>query len=175
MQPTYHIETARLILREFTHADAPYMLRQLNEPSFIENIADRGVRTLAQAERYLENGPLASYQLNGFGFWAVVEKSSGEIIGMCGLVKRPSLDYVDLGYAFLPGYTGQGYAFEAGQACTLAAQRDFALPRLLAIVNPGNMASRRLLEKLAFAFARMQTVHDDEPALCVYQRELLAL
>jgi RimJ/RimL family protein N-acetyltransferase len=149
------------------------MLRQLNEPSFIENIADRGVRTLTQAEHYLENGAIASYRSTGFGFWAVIEKSSGETIGMCGLVKRPSLDYADLGYAFLPEYTGQGYAFEAGQACTLAAHRDFALPRLLAIVNPGNVASRRLLEKLGFAFARMQTVHVDEPALCVYQRELL--
>jgi [ribosomal protein S5]-alanine N-acetyltransferase len=173
MRTAFHIETARLILREFTRADAPYMLRQLNEPSFIENIADRGVRTLAQAERYLENGPLASYPLNGFGFWAVVEKSSNETIGMCGLVKRPNLDYADLGYAFLPEFTGQGYAFEAGQACLKAARDDFNLPRLLAIVNPGNMASRRLLEKLDFAFARMQTVHNDEPALCVYQRELL--
>ena len=172
MQPTFHIETARLTMREFTRADAAYMLRQLNEPSFIENIADRGVRTLAQAERYLENGPIASYQLNGFGFWAVVEKNAGCVIGMCGLVKRPNLAYADLGYAFLPEFTGQGYALEAGCACTLAAHRDFALPRLLAIVNPSNTASRRLLEKLGFAFDRVQAVYDNEPELCVYRLEL---
>ena len=56
----FTLETPRLQLREFSTADAPYMLRQLNEPSFIENIADRGVRDLAQAAAYLENGPIAS-------------------------------------------------------------------------------------------------------------------
>ncbi len=172
MNNAYRIETARLILREFTHTDAPYMLRQLNEPSFIENIADRGVRTLVQAEAYLQNGSIASYRQNGFGFWAVIEKASDCVIGMCGLVKRPNLPYADLGYAFLPEFTGQGYALEAGRACTLAAHRDFALPRLLAIVNPGNTASRRLLEKLGFALDRMHAVYDNEPELCVYQLEL---
>ena len=76
----FTLETERLQLREFTLADAPYMLRQLNEPSFIENIADRGVRTLEQAEAYLQKGAIASYQQTGFGFWAVIEKTTGQII-----------------------------------------------------------------------------------------------
>jgi RimJ/RimL family protein N-acetyltransferase len=170
----FSIETARLRLREFTVADAPYMLRQLNEPSFIENIADRGVRTVEQAEAYLQNGAMASYQCTGFGFWAVIDKVSGQLIGMCGLVKRPILDDPDLGYAFLPDYFGKGYAFEAGSACIAAASCDFALPRLLAIVNPENTPSRRLLEKLGFGLDRMQAVYDNEPALCVYRLELQA-
>jgi RimJ/RimL family protein N-acetyltransferase len=165
----YSLETARLTLREFTPDDSGYMLRQLNEPSFIENIADRGVRTLTQAEHYLENGAIASYRSTGFGFWAVIEKSSGETIGMCGLVKRPSLDYADLGYAFLPEYTGHGYAFEAGSACVEAARHDFNLPRLLAIVNPHNHASRRLLEKLGFQLQDTRVINPGESALCIYQ------
>jgi RimJ/RimL family protein N-acetyltransferase len=175
MKPGFRIETARLVLREFTRADAPYMLRQLNESSFIENIADRGVRSLEQAAAYLENGAIASYRSTGFGFWAVVEKSGGGTIGMCGLVKRPNLDHADLGYAFLPEFTGHGYAFEAGAACVEAARRDFALAQLLAIVNPENAASRRLLEKLGFQLQAIRAVHAGEPALCVYHRELLAL
>ncbi len=168
----FTLETERLQLREFTNADAPYMLRQLNEPSFIENIADRGVRNLEQATAYLENGPITSYRLSGFGFWAVLEKSSGIVIGMCGLVKRDTLLDADLGYAFLPEYFGKGMAFEAAQACVSAAKRDFALPRLLAIVNPENVPSRRLLEKLGFVFAGMRPVYAGEPELCLYCLEL---
>jgi RimJ/RimL family protein N-acetyltransferase len=165
----FTVETPRLLLREFTSADAPYMLRQLNEPSFIENIADRGVRTLQQAEAYLLNGAIASYNNNGFGFWAVIEKSSGQIIGMSGLVKRDILPDPDLGYAFLPEFFGQGLAFEATRACVTAAKRDFALPRLLAIVNPGNQPSRRVLDKLGFDFIGMRSVYAGEPDLCLYR------
>lgn len=168
----FAVETERLLLREFTLADAPYMLRQLNEPSFIENIADRGVRSLQQAQAYLQNGALASYQSTGFGFWAVLEKSSGQIIGMSGLVKRDILPEADLGYAFLPEYFGKGLAFEATRACITAAGRDFTMPRLLAIVNPGNAPSRRLLEKLGFAFTGMRPVYAGEPELCLYSLDL---
>lgn len=164
----YIIETERLQLRQFTLADAPYMLRQLNEPSFIENIADRGVRTLQQAEVYLQNGALASYENSGFGFWAVIEKTSSQIIGMCGLIKRDNLEHVDLGYSFLPEYFGQGYAFEATQACLQIAKEKFQLQKLLAIVNTENVASRKLLEKLGFHYMHMKAMYDNEPELCLY-------
>lgn len=168
----FALETARLRLREFGVDDAPYMLRQLNEPSFIENIADRGVRDLQQATAYLENGPITSYRKHGFGFWAVLEKNSGTVIGLCGLVKRDNLPEPDLGYAFLPEYTGQGFAYEACRASLAAASRDFALTGLLAIVNSGNTPSRRLLEKLGFGHQRMFAMHPDEPELCVYRADL---
>lgn len=165
----FAVETERLRLRRFTPADASFMLRQLNEPSFIANIADRGVRNLEQATAYLENGPISSYRLNGFGFWAVLEKNSGTVIGMCGLVKRDNLPDPDLGYAFLPEYFGKGMAFEATQACLLSARQDYALPRLLAIVNPGNQPSRRLLDRLAFIYDGMHPVYAGEPELCLYR------
>ncbi len=171
----FTLETERLTLREFTLDDAAYMLRQLNEPSFIENIADRGVRTLEQAETYLENGPMRSYRSFGFGFWAVVEKCSGNTIGMCGLVKRESLAEADIGYAFVPEYFGQGFAFEACMACLSAAANTFQLPSLMAIVNPENTRSRHLLEKLGFKWQCMQTVTPGEAELCLYQRELSGL
>ncbi len=164
----FTVETERLLLREFTLADAPYMLRQLNEPSFIKNIADRGVRNVQQAEAYLQNGAMASYKHCGFGFWAVIEKSSQQIIGMCGLVKRDNLPHPDLGYSFLPEYFGQGFAFEATHACLLAAKKQFQLQKLLAIVNVENAASRKLLEKLGFQYQRMIALYDNEPDLCLY-------
>jgi len=164
----FTLETERLQLREFTLNDAAYMLRQLNEPSFIKNIADRGVRTLQQAEAYLQNGAMASYQNSGFGFWAVIEKSSGQIIGMCGLVKRDNLPHPDLGYSFLPEYFGQGFAFEATHASLLAAKKQFQLQKLLAIVNVENTASRKLLEKLGLQFQRMIALYENDPDLCLY-------
>lgn len=164
----YFIETERLQLREFTLADAPYMLRQLNEPSFIENIADRGVRNVQQAEAYLQNGAMASYQNSGFGFWAVIEKTSEQIIGMCGLVKRDDLPHPDLGYSYLPEYFGNGYAFEAAQACLQAAKTDFHLQNILAIVNTENIPSKKLLEKLGYQFQDMIALYENEPDLCLY-------
>ncbi|MEY3069597.1 MAG: hypothetical protein RLZZ456_1296 [Pseudomonadota bacterium] len=164
----FTLETERLQLREFIPEDAGFALRQLNEPSFIENIADRGVRDLEQARAYLLNGPMAGYENNGYGLWAVVEKSSGQIIGMCGLIKRPNLDHADLGYAFLPEYFGKGFAFEACTASIAAASHDFGMPQLLAIVNPDNTPSRRLLEKLSFRLQEIRVMHADEPALCIY-------
>lgn len=165
----FALNTERLTLRRFTQEDAPFMLRLLNEPSFIANIADRGVRNLEQASAYLEHGPLTSYRLNGFGFWAVVENATGSVIGMSGLVKRDILPDADLGYAFLPEYLGKGLAFETAKACVASARDIFMLPRLLAIVNPGNLPSRRLLDKLGFAFTGIHPVYAGEPDLCIYR------
>jgi RimJ/RimL family protein N-acetyltransferase len=102
----------------------------------------------------------------------VTEIASGTIIGMCGLVRRDNLPDPDLGYAFLPEHFGKGFANEAAQACLLAAKNDFALPRLLAIVNPDNTSSRRLLDRLGFKFIEMSRVYTDQPELCLYQNEL---
>lgn len=158
------LESSRLRLRPFTPDDAPFILRLLNEPSFLQHIGDKGVRDLEGAKGYLTNGPLASYARHGHGLMAVVLKATGEPMGMCGLLKRDNLDHADLGYAFLPEYWSQGYALEAAKATLEAAPHG----RILAIVSPGNAASIRLLEKLGFAFARLEAMYPDEPEVAVY-------
>jgi [ribosomal protein S5]-alanine N-acetyltransferase len=144
-------QTERLLIRQFKMADAGFVLRLLNEPSFLEFIGDRAVRTLADAEQYLRAGPIASYLQNGHGLSAVVLKSSDELIGMCGVLKRDTLPEPDLGYAFLPEFTGAGYAFEAAKACMRHAKQVLQIPALLAIVQADNSASIKLLVKLGFA------------------------
>ena len=146
-------ESGRLIIRHFTLADAPFIVALLNDPAFIANIGDRGIRTLAEAEAYLQNGAIASYAQHGFGLNLVVQKSSGESIGMCGLIRRATLPAVDIGYAFLPAYTGRGYAREAARLIMQTARQRHGLDRLLAIVNPDNDRSIRLLQKLGFDYA----------------------
>ncbi|MFN7959184.1 MAG: GNAT family N-acetyltransferase [Holophagaceae bacterium] len=144
------ILTERLVLRPFVPGDAPFILRLLNEPSFIEHIADKGVRTLEQAADYLAQGPLASYAAHGHGLWMVQHRTTGNPMGMCGLIKRDTLPELDLGYAFVPEFWGLGYAREAAGACVAWGRDHLGLGGLLAIVSPGNMASIRLLEDLAF-------------------------
>ena len=152
------IETERLQLHAFaaeSGSDVAFMHRLLNEPSFIHNIGDRGVRSLEDARVYLLKGPIASYAANGFGLYRVQVKASGETAGTCGLVKRATLDDADLGYALLPEFCGMGYAVEAAAAVLAHGHGELGLPRILAITNPDNAASIRVLEKLDFRFQDM--------------------
>lgn len=110
------LTTDRLVLRQFSLSDTAFILELLNSPGWINFIGDRGIRTEKDAEEYLLNGPMKSYQKNGFGLAMIALKESGEGIGMCGLIKRESLADVDIGYALLPAYTGQGYAYEIAAA-----------------------------------------------------------
>lgn len=144
------LETERLRLRKISEDDAEFILRLLNEPSFIENIGDRQVRSLEDARRYIRDGPVASYEKFGFGLWMVVLKESGVSLGMCGLLKRDSLEHIDLGYAFLPEYWSQGFASEAARATLDYASHKLAAKSVLAITNPDNQGSIRVLEKLGF-------------------------
>jgi [ribosomal protein S5]-alanine N-acetyltransferase len=145
------LATERLRLRELEAADAPFILELVNEPAFIANVRDSGVRDLDQARGYIENGPRASYAAHGFGLWLVEAKGGGEPLGVCGLLRRDDLDDPDLGFALLERHWGRGYAREAA-AATLAYAKDvLAMARVLAITAPHNEASVRLLTGLGFA------------------------
>ena len=165
-------ESGRLLIRHFTLADLPFIVALLNDPAFIANIGDRGVRTLADAEAYLQNGPIASYTQHGFGLNLVIQKSSGKSIGMCGLIRRASLPDVDIGYAFLPAYTGQGYAREAARLIMQIARQRHDLDRLLAIVNPDNNRSIRLLQKLGFDFVRPTRLQPEAEPISLFEASL---
>jgi RimJ/RimL family protein N-acetyltransferase len=144
------INTARLQLRQLTLDDAAFALRLLNEPGFVQHIADKGVRDLDGARGYLRDGPMASYARHGFGLWRVGLAGEDTPIGMAGLLRRDYLDDVDIGYAFLSGYGGMGYAHEAASAVLEHARGVLEARRVLAIVSPDNAPSIRLLGKLGF-------------------------
>ena len=163
-----HLETERLVLRRLSRGDAPFLLELLNEPSFLRYIGDKGVRTEADARRYVETGPLASYERFGFGLLRVELKESGEPIGMCGLLKRDALPDVDVGFAFLSRFWSKGYAFESASAVLAHARDALGLRRVLAITSPDNVASIRLLGKLGFRFERMARVPEDGPEVRLF-------
>ena len=166
------IKTDRLILRQFDLSDADFILTLLTEPSFIQNIGDRNVRTRTDAEKYLENGPMTSYAKNGFGLLAVTLTETGETIGMCGLIKRDALEDVDIGYAFLPKFWSQGYAIEAAQGVMKFAKEVLGLKRIVAIVDPANAGSVRVLEKLGMTFEKMMKLSADDIDLKLFEINL---
>jgi ribosomal-protein-alanine N-acetyltransferase len=162
------VETPRLVLRRFNTGDAAFALRLLNERSFLENIGDRGVRTLEQAVRYLEDGPIASYARHGHGLNLVALRDSQQPIGMCGLLKREALPDVDIGYAFLPEFWSKGYARESVAAVLAIARTSMGLKRVAAIVSPGNAPSIRLLEEFGFALSGSTRLTPDAPEVPLY-------
>lgn len=156
------IETARLRLREFTPEDAAFVLRLLNEPSFLRYIGDRGVRSLDDAKRYIADGPVAGYARFGYGLMRVERKSDGATVGMCGVLKRDTLPDPDIGFSFLPEHWSQGYALESARAVMRHAREILGLGRIVAITTRDNEPSMRLLEKLGFRFERMIPMGDEE-------------
>ncbi len=154
------LETERLLLRRLTAHDAAFILELLNEPAFLENIGDRGARTLADARRYIAKGPVASYRKFGFGLYLVELKDSGAPIGICGLLKRESLDDEDIGFAFLRRYWSRGFARESAAAVMHYGWTALRLKRIVAITKPNNQASIALLEKLGLRFEKIIALPD---------------
>ncbi|MEZ4416927.1 MAG: GNAT family N-acetyltransferase [Gemmatimonadota bacterium] len=144
------LETERLRVARLTEDDAPFILALLNEPSFLENIGDKGVRSLDDAREYLRGGPLSSYEANGFGLYRVELRDEGIPIGICGLLRRPELEDVDVGFALFPAFWSRGYAYEAARAVLDHGRCDHGLDRIVAITSLGNEASARLLSRLGF-------------------------
>ena len=142
------LQTGRIALRRLTTDDASFIRELVNEPSWIRFIGDRGVRSEEDARAYLVRGPIAMYERHGFGLWMCEEKASGQPLGICGLIKRDTLEDVDIGFAFLPRFWGQGYAHEAAAAVLDYGREVLELDRIVAITSPDNVASIRLLEKL---------------------------
>jgi RimJ/RimL family protein N-acetyltransferase len=163
------LDTDRLAIRLLTLDDAPFTLRLLLDPDYIAFIADRGARTVEQAGQYLLSGPIESYRVNGHGLFGVESKETGDLIGMCGLLKRDFLDAPDLGYAFLPDYRGQGYAMEAARAVMTYGREKLSLSVVTAFTTPGNRASIRLLEKLGFTYSRVIQMPSDPADLHLFQ------
>jgi [ribosomal protein S5]-alanine N-acetyltransferase len=146
------IDTNRLVIRDITEQDFHFIFRLLNEPSWIKYIGDKGIKTETDAKNYIQTGPLQMYKDFGFGLFLVTLKENAIPIGLCGLIKRPSLENIDLGYAFLPEYTGKGYAFEATKAVIKYGKEQLSIDKLVAITTIDNLNSEKVLLKLGFSF-----------------------
>lgn len=155
------MKTERLHLAPLAIGDADFILELLNTPGWLQYIGDRNVHSIEEAEAFIRNGPLASFEQNGYGAYCMTERETGKRIGTCGLYKREGLDHPDLGFAMLPGYEGKGYAMEASQAI-LDLSRKLDLQHVLAITAKDNQRSIRLLERLGFQWQGYTLFPNDE-------------
>ena len=162
------LETERLVLRQVSIEDAETILTLLNEPSFIRNIGDREVRTLDDARKYILDRLVASYEKYGFGMYLVEVKETGAPAGLCGLVRRDGLEDVDIGYALLSQYWSKGYATESAVAVKEYAKNTIGLRRLVAITDPRNHGSIRVLQKIGLVFEKMVRLSEDDIELKLY-------
>lgn len=156
------LETDRLILRRLSVDDSEFILELLNDPSWLRFIGDKGVRTLDDARDYILKGPIEMYERFGFGLYLTELKSEGVPVGLCGLLKRDSLEDVDVGFAFLPQFRAKGFGYEAASAVLAYGKNVLGLGRIVAITSPDNDVSARLLEKLGLRFEKMVKLSGDD-------------
>jgi len=161
-------QTERLLLRWLDPGDSAFILELVNDPSWMRYIGDKGVKTIQDAKRYIENGPVEMYQRLGFGLYMVELKENGAPIGICGLIKRDALPDVDLGFAFLPRFWGNGYAFESASAVMSYGREALGLSRIVAILSQDNHRSAKLLEKLGFRFDSTVSLQPGGDQLMLY-------
>ena len=162
------LTTKRLELLEFTLEDAPFVLELLNSPTWIKFIGDRNIKTLAAAKKYIQEKLIDSYKKYGLGLYLVKRKEDDASIGMVGLVKRETLEDVDVGFGMLPQYAGNGYGYEAAAAVMDYAQHTLKLKRVVAITLPSNDYSIALLKKIGLQFEKMIQIPNDDEELMFF-------
>lgn len=169
---TVVLETPRLILREFAIHDTDFIIDLVNCEGWIKYIGDRNIKTEEQAKNYLINGPLKSYRENGFGLCSVDLKETQIAIGMCGLIKRNYLENIDIGFAFLPQYSGKGYGYEIAKATLNYAKDNLKLKTIDAITLPSNSNSIKLIEKIGMSYHSVFIDPNTNEELLLYRIEL---
>ncbi|WP_299106681.1 GNAT family N-acetyltransferase [uncultured Tenacibaculum sp.] len=162
------LESERLIIRTANVSDAPFYFELFNDPDWIENISDKGLKTVEETEAYLKDVLPKNEKLNGLGFFTVVLKETNEPIGTSTALQRDKLKYIDVGYAFLPANRRKGYATEATKLIIKYVQNTFKQEKVYAFTIPENNASQNLLKKLGFIYIGKQVIFDGEED-CVYE------
>ncbi|EJS70655.1 MULTISPECIES: GNAT family N-acetyltransferase [Bacillus] len=149
------LETERLVLRWFDIKDAPFILELVNDPAWIQFIGDKRIKNLEDAKKYILNGPVDMYNKMGFGLYLVERKEDFTPLGMCGLIKRDSLEDVDIGFAFLEKFRSKGYGFESASAVIDYGVQNLGMKRIVAITTIDNINSGKLLEKVGLQFEKI--------------------
>ena len=146
------LETARLILRQYTEDDALAFFELNSDPEVMRYVPDESMKTVDEAREILITHPLTDYRNHGFGRWACILKSTGEHIGFCGPKYLPEISDVDLGFRFTPSNWGKGYATEAARACVNYGFSRLRFDHIVGLSEADNRASIRVLEKVGMQF-----------------------
>ena len=156
------LETERLVLNEMTTDHAGFLYKLMNDPAWLQFIGDRNINSLEAAKDYITFKIKPSYERFGFGFYLTSLKEDDTPIGVCGLVKRPSMEHVDVGFAFMPDYRGKGYGYESASAIMDYAKSELDIDYIVAITDLDNVGSIKLLEKLGLKFEKVMQLDGDK-------------
>lgn len=162
------LDTARLRLRTIDTDDAKFYFELVNDPTWLQFIGDKGIRSVEQARAAIIEGPMAMQQRHGHSLYVMERKEDGRALGMCGLIRRDFLPEVDIGYAIRPEHFGRGYTYEAAQAVLELARGPLGIGRVLGITDPGNANSIRLLHKLGLRFKEIKLLPPGERMTNIY-------
>lgn len=168
---TEKIETERLVLIPTTEADTSFIFELLNTPKWLKYIGDRNINSLDDAKSYISNKILPQFEQSGFGTYTVIKKSDQKKIGTCGLYDREGLEGVDLGFAFLPEFEKNGYAYEASNRILEIAFDRLNFDEIKAITTKDNTSSQRLLEKLNFRHEGKIKLSEEGDEMLLFKRK----
>lgn len=149
-----NLETPRLLLRPFTLDDAEAYFPLVSDPQILRYTGETPAADVAAAREILRTRPRHDYTEYGFGRHAVIEKSSGELVGFSGLKRLPELGEVDVGYRFLPRCWGLGYATESAREAMRYGREELGLTRIVGLVERDNAGSAHVLKKLGLRYER---------------------
>ncbi|RNA60969.1 N-acetyltransferase [Chryseobacterium nematophagum] len=164
-------ETERLIIRPMGLEDAAFIHDLYNRPKFIKNIGDRNIKTLSDAENYIESKFLPQFKRLGFGNYLIITKDGNNKIGGVGIFEREGLDVVDIGFSLLDEFEGRGFAYEAAQKVKSIGMNEFGLKKISAITSKDNFSSQKLIEKLGLKFKKYVVLPDDIEELMYYETD----
>ncbi len=140
------LETSRCFLRELTVDDAENFYLLNLDFEVVKYTGDVSFSSIAEAKSFLEN--YNQYKKFGYGRWAVIEKTTNDFLGWCGLKYLPDLDETDLGYRFFKKYWNQGYATETARACIDYGFTELHLSKIIGRSMKANISSIKVLEKI---------------------------
>jgi len=164
-------ETERLILRPTSEQDSEFIFKLLNSPKWLKYIGDRNIKTVENAKDYIKEKITPQLERLGYSNYTVIRKQDHQKIGTCGLYDRPGLEGIDIGYAFLPEYENNGFAFESSNRLKEAAFNELGIKTISAITTKENTSSQKLLEKLGLKLTGTTQIPNDNEELLLYKIE----
>lgn len=162
-------ETERTLLRPTSVEDAPFLFELMNTPKWLKYIGDRHIGSVLDAEEYVKVKMFPQLEKLGYSNYTVIRKIDKLKIGTCGLYDRDGMDGVDIGFAFLPQFEKQGFAFESAKRILQAGFEEFGLSEIKAITIIQNIDSQNLLQKLGLTFVENFNMENDIEDLLLYQ------
>ena len=156
--------TERLVIQKWKISDAERLFEICRQPKVMKHIGTgKAYKTIEEAEKFL-NWAEEFQANNNFCRWAVVEKSSGEIVGSCGFVRLKETEEIEFGYLFDEKFWNRGFATEAARECLKYGFGNLGFREIIALTGSEHFASHNVLEKIGF-LKRGIEIYDGEETL----------